>query len=413
MSGQIAEGLSSEIDERRRRQLVISVRRRAPLDSVVLLLREEDTMIAAVLQSLDPTLAIRILAQLPSDRGSQLAPVIESRLGEQWDVNLRYSEDAVGRIMEPPTQPFHADQLVADVVLALRPIAEQRQLVYLYVVDAENHLQGVVAMRELLFANVGDRLSDIMTEEPFYLRAGLPVTEAMQLVLKRHYPMYPVCDEHGRLEGLVQGYALFERHSLELSAQVGRMVGVEREEHFTTPWLRCLVLRHPWLQLNLLTAFLAGAMVGLFEDTIARIVALAAFLPVLAGQSGNTGSQALAVTLRGLVLNELKPGMERRLVGKEALLGLCNGLLVGLSAGIGMFAYASLSSAPSPLLLSAVVFIAMVASCIASGMAGAAVPLLLRALGADPATASSIFLTTATDIASIGLLLGLTTLIVL
>ena len=113
--------------------------------------------------------------------------------------------------------------------------------------------------------------------------------------------------ESGRLVGMVRGQALFERQAFEISAQAGSMVGVEKEERVGTHWWRSFRLRHPWLQLNLLTAFIAAAVVGVFQDTIDRIVVLAAFLPVLAGQSGNTGCQALAVTLRGMTLGELRP----------------------------------------------------------------------------------------------------------
>ncbi len=139
---------------------------------------------------------------------------------------------------------------------------------------------------------------------------------------------------------------------------------------------------------------------------------LAVFLPVLVGQSGNTGCQALAVTLRGLALGELKRGRERRLVIKETVLGLFNGLLAGLVAGAGMLLYARASGADNPMTLGLVVSLAMIGSCIISGLSGAVIPLGLRRLGADPATASSIFLTTATDVASIGLFLGLATLLV-
>jgi magnesium transporter len=164
--------------------------------------------------------------------------------------------------------------------------------------------------------------------------------------------------------------------------------------------------------LNLLTAFLAAAVVGTFQDTIDRIVILAMFLPVLAGQSGNTGCQALAVALRGITLGELKPGKEKALVMKEGLLGLLNGGLVGLTAGIGMYVVATLQKNPSALVLALIVFIAMIGSCVVSGISGALIPLTLRKLGADPATASSIFLTTATDVASMGLFLALATLLI-
>jgi len=208
------------------------------------------------------------------------------------------------------------------------------------------------------------------------------------------------------------GGEFFAMLSREISAQAGTMVGVDKEERLATPWTRSLKFRHPWLQLNLLTAFLAAAVVGAFQGTIDRLVILAMFLPVLAGQSGNTGCQALAVTLRGMTLGELKPGAERRLVSKEAWLGCLNGVGVGVAAGVGMFITAAGQHQARPFMLGFVVFLAMIGACVASGVSGALVPLTLKRLGFDPATASSIFLTTATDVVSMGMLLGLAALLV-
>jgi magnesium transporter len=172
-------------------------------------------------------------------------------------------------------------------------------------------------MRDLLLADDAARLDAVMLREPFVLLPELPLVEAARQVVARHFPVYPVCDAAGRLVGTVRGRTLFEEQAFEISAQAGAMVGVEKEERLATPWPRSLRFRHPWLQLNLFTAFAAAA-----------------------------------------------------------------------------------------------VFAAMVASCVVSGLAGALIPLTLRRLGADPATASSIFLTTATDVASMGLFLSLATLFV-
>ena len=158
----------------------------------------------------------------------------------------------------------------------------------------------------------------------------------------------------------MRGRTLFEEQAFEISAQAGAMVGVEKEERLATPWPRSLRFRHPWLQLNLLTAFLAAAVVGVFQGTIDQLVVLAVFLPVLAGQSGNTGCQALAVTLRGLTLGELRRGDARKLVAKEGLLGLLNGALVGVTAGVGMLIVARAQGEPHALVLALVVFAAMV-----------------------------------------------------
>ena len=203
-----------------------------------------------------------------------------------------------------------------------------------------------------------------------------------------------------------------QKRSIELSLQPGAMVGVENEERIATHWFRSLMLRHHWLQINLLTTFVAAAVVGLFQETIDRLLILTIFLPVLVGQSLSTGSQALAITLRGITLGDLESGKEKMLVIKEALLGLLNGALVGLVAAIGMYVVATVQHLPNAPMLSAVVFLAMIGSCVISGICGAIVPLILKRRGIDPATASSIFLSTVTDVASMGMLLGLAAVLV-
>jgi cation transporter-like permease len=203
-----------------------------------------------------------------------------------------------------------------------------------------------------------------------------------------------------------------KKRSFELTALPGSMVGVEKEERLGTPWLRSLRLRHPWLQINLLTAFFAATVIFFFQGTINRLLILTIFLPVLAGQSSNTGSQALAITLRSLALGDLESGKEKALISKEALLGLLNGFFVGLAAAAGMYIVAAVRHSSNAPMLSVVVFLAMIVSCIVSGISGAFVPLILKRLGADPVIASSIFLTTVTDVVSMGMLLGLATLLV-
>lgn len=203
-----------------------------------------------------------------------------------------------------------------------------------------------------------------------------------------------------------------QKRSVELSLQPGIMVGVEKEERPATHWLLSLRLRLPWLQLNMFTAFVAAAVVGAFQGTIDRLLILTIFMPILADQSGNTGSQALAITLRGMALGGLEPGKERSLIRKEALLGLLNGALVGLVSAVGMYALASVQHLSSAAMLGVVVFLAMIASCFISGICGAFLPLILKRFGYDPATASSIFLSTATNVASMGILLGLAALLV-
>jgi len=400
-------------EENQLKKLVAEVEQRAPDDAIMLLDTESDAVIAQVLAMLNPSSALNILLRFEDDRGKRILAAAPAERREQWTRNQAYPEGSVGRLMERPVALFRQEVTVQEAVEQLRELVKRAFITYGYVTDQAGKLLGVLVMRELLLAEPTQRLHEIMVRQPFYLNPQMNVVDAMPLVIIRHYPVYPVCDEAGRLVGLVRGYVLFQEQTIEISAQPGRMVGVEEEDRLATPWWRSLKFRHPWLQLNLLTAFLAAAVVGLFEKTIEQVVALAVFLPVLAGQSGNTGCQALAVTLRGMTLGELKTGKEKLLVMKEALLGLLNGTFVGVTAGLGMYVYARIQHHDAAVMLAFVVFLAMIASCITSGLSGALIPMGLKKLGADPATASGIFLTTATDIVSMGVFLWLATLLVL
>ena len=364
------------------------------------------------LAALNPAFAQDILAVLPSIQRQTIINAAPPDIAQQWRRNQSFAQGAVGRLMEPAVGVFAPATTVGGAVDALRALIKSAFITYGYVTDTTGKLLGIVTMRDLLFAEQDTTLGEIMLTNVFALSPQSRISDAMRLTLNRHYPVYPVCDEEGKLLGLVRGQTIFESEAFEITAQAGSMVGVEKEERISTPILQSFKYRHPWLQLNLLTAFLAGGVVAMFQGTIDRLVILAAFLPVLAGQSGNTGCQAMAVTLRGITLGEIKPGDGKTLVLKEGLLGAMNGAPIGVIAAVAMFVTATAQHSPHAFMLSLVTFLAMVGACMVSGVSGAIVPLTLKRYGADPATASSIFLTTATDIVSMGLLLGLATVLV-
>jgi magnesium transporter len=393
--------------------LIPVVMESAPADVPKLLEDHKDDVVVALLASLNPAIAQEILGSFPTGRRQMIMAAAPPETRRQWTRNEAYDENTIGRMMEPALGVYRPETTIAAATAELRDLAKRAFITYLWVADEQERLLGVVVMRDMLLSeDTSQRLEEIMIRNPFYLRPEMSLTDAMKETVIRHFPVYPVCDSAGQLVGVIRGQMMFEAQAVELSAQPGAMVGVEKEERLNTPWPRSLKFRHPWLQLNLLTAFIAAAVVGIFEQTIDRIVVLAVFLPVLAGQSGNTGCQALAVALRGLTLGELKEGKAKILVAKEALLGLCNGAMVGLSAAVGMYVYATIQKNPSAPMLAFIVFLAMIFSCIISGVSGATVPLILKRFGADPATASSIFLTTATDVVSMGTFLGLATLLI-
>jgi len=392
--------------------LTDEIKARSAAGAAAKLARLPAAELVSQLMHLSPGFAQDVLDDLPNEARERAISAAPDDVAAQWQRNAMYDHDTVGRLMEPVVAAFDPKHTVGDTIEELRELVTRALITYVYVLDDQGRLLGIVTMRDLLFSDRGRTLEQVMLRGAFALRASMLMKDAMRLVLDRHYPVYPVVDAEQRLVGLVRGQTMFEAQAIEITLQAGSMVGVEKEERLATHWVHSLKLRHPWLQLNLLTAFLAAAVVGMFQDTLDRLVILALFLPVLAGQSGNTGCQALAVTLRGMTLGELKPGTERPLVMKETWVGCLNGIGVGVAAAVGMYITATGQSQDQPAMLAFVVFLAMICSCMASGISGAIIPLTLKRFGLDPATASSIFLTTATDVVSMGMLLGLATILV-
>jgi magnesium transporter len=382
--------------------LVRAVRARVPMDAAQMLIKETPERIGAVFAELPQALADRIKAYLPPELQFQAE---ESRAG--------VIEDTVGEMMDPALAVLPQTMTVQEAIAFLRKHETPQQITYLYVTDADDRLVGLTVIRDLILAKPNQTLAEVMLPEPFALTIDMDLADAVKAAVHRHYPVYPVVDADRHVIGVVRGWRLFERQAIEISAQSGQMVGVDKEERLYTGIWTAFKMRHPWLQVNLLTAFAAGFVVSLFEGTITQIVALAAFLPILAGQSGNTGCQALAITLRGMTLGDLNTHPVRKLLAKELTLGAMNGLLTGVVAGLAMWWSAGGSGNDQALILGLVILFAMIGACMASGLFGVLVPLTLRRFGADPCTASSIFLTTGTDIAGMGLMLGLATMLVL
>ncbi|MGE0238038.1 MAG: magnesium transporter [Parvibaculaceae bacterium] len=382
--------------------LVRAARARVPMDAAQMLAKETPERIAAVLAELPPAMVERIKAYLPSEVQLQTSAALTEVI-----------ENTVGEMMDPALAVLPQTTTVAEAIAYLRNHETPHQITYLYVTDAEDKLIGLTVIRDLILAKPDQTLAEVMLPEPFALTTDMDLAEAVKAAIHRHYPVYPVVDQDRHVIGVVRGWRLFERQAIEISAQSGQMVGVDKEERLYTGIWPAFKMRHPWLQVNLLTAFLAGAVVSLFEGTITQIVALAAFLPILAGQTGNTGCQALAITLRGMTLGDMNSYPVRKLIAKELILGAMNGILTGIVAGLAMYWTSGGSSGSEALMLGLVILLAMTGACMASGVFGVLVPLILKRFGADPATASSIFLTTGTDIAGMGLMLGLATLLVL
>lgn len=404
--------VSTHHDASARAALIAELKASAPHEAALRLGVEPPARAAEVLGEMNPSVAQDILEALDAEARSRIAAAAPRELADQWARNASYPEGSIGRLMDPPHATFRPETTVGQAIEMLRTLVRTALITYGYVTDRDGRLLGIVTMRDLLFNDHAKPLGEVMLKDPFALRPTLDVSDGMKLTLNRHFPVYPVTDEQGRLVGLVRGSVIFEEEAFEIAAQPGAMVGVEKEERIATPMFGSFKFRHPWLLINLVTAFAAGGVVAMFQGTVDKLVILATFLPVLAGQSGNTGCQALAVTVRGITLGDIKPGGAMKLVAKEFFLGVANGAVTGVLTGIAMYILAESQGSPHAAILGVVVCVAMMGSCAISGVSGAIVPLTLKRLGADPATASSIVVTTATDVASMGLLLGLAALLI-
>jgi magnesium transporter len=276
-----------------------------------------------------------------------------------------------------------------------------RNVNYVYVVDDEKQLTGVLLMRDLVLALPHTKLQDIMIKNVVRAYTLETLTDVADKLRERRLLALPVVDDGDRLKGVVLATQLVSELQEEGFEDAQKMFGAGSDERASSPAGFAIRKRLPWLSVNLATAFLAGAVVGAFEGIIAEITILAAFLPVVAGQGGNAGAQALAVTLRSLALDEMDARASRRILFKEALVGLSNGLATGLLAAIVAVVISQ------NMILGVVIMLAMVLNLVIAGIAGAGIPILLERFGQDPAQSSNILLTTVTDVVGFAAFLGL------
>ena len=360
--------------------------------------------LAELFQQLPSNDVVDLLQHLPAARRREALAALPSDRAGEVKALLRYPEESAGGIMTSRFIALRDDMSVEQVRELLRTRAQEERtedIAYLYVTNLEGRLLGIVSLRDLVFRRAERRIGEIMNREVKFLRATDEQEEVARQFEHYHYLGLPVLDAQGRLVGVVKANEALDIARKEATEDMQLMVGLSGEERALTPWKKSVSHRLPWLYVNLGTAFLAASVVGLFESTIAKWTALAVFLPVIAGQGGNAGMQTLTVIVRDLALGEISPGDGRRALFKELMLGLVNGIAVGLVVGlIGWWWKDSMT-------LGLVAFAAMVLNSLSAAFAGVAIPFGLKAIRVDPALASSIFVTTVTDVAGFFFFLGL------
>ena len=366
-----------------------------------------------ILDSIEPDDAADIIAELEDADRQRLLKRLSEKDRENLQVLLAYDPESAGGIMTTEVQIAYDDLTIEDAITSIREIAEyHNDLRYVYVVDREEHLQGILSLRKLIQAKPHQRIRDVMSRD---IRGVVPAEmdqeEVAHLMAELNLPDIAVVDADGKLLGMITHDDIIDVIQEEATEDILRMAGAGGDETIHDNVWFSVRRRQPWLVVNLVTAFLAAAVIMLFEEEIGALPLLAGLMPIIAGVGGNSGQQALAVAIRSLALGQLQPKDGRVVVFRQMTIGLLNGAVIGaLAALVVYFLGADLEQR---LGISLLVFAAMVLNMMMAGLTGAFVPLFLRKINRDPAQSSSILLTAVTDAGGFFIFLGLGSLLLL
>ncbi|MGE0552401.1 MAG: magnesium transporter [Gemmatimonadales bacterium] len=379
----------------------------------------EDEHPSETLAALAPAEAAEIVDVLPDDDAAdllgELAEDAQRRIlaeledpEQREDVTelLQYDPESAGGLMTANVMTVPESETVGGALDIIRRSAEELEdFTETYVVDATGRLTGVLSFRDLVVNPPATPVAGVMEDPDVTVRPEVDQEDVARLMARYNVSAIPVVDEGGALVGLITFDDVTDVVEAETTEDLLRFSGVSADEELSADWHSAVKSRLRWLLVNLATAAAGASMVALFQRNIDRILALAIWMPIVGGLGGNTGTQALAVTIRRLSLGLISPKEFREVVGKEMLVGLINGLAIGALAGLAATGFAALTDGPP--MLGMVVFLALALNLLVAGTMGAFVPLLLERLGIDPAVASSVFVTAFTDMCGFALLLGL------
>ncbi len=387
-----------------RLEIAIGIVRRLTVNrgaSVILALSEGTRH--KLLSSLNHNRVAAMLACLDAEQRELCLKSLDDALANELRVLLEYPPETAGALMDPRTISFRQDATTRDVVRQLRRHRERR-VQDVFVVDPNGKLVGSVPLESIVLAADGAHIASLIEGPPVSVQSIASRDEIIQTFETHRVGNLPVVDIDQHLVGVLRQREIVQAAKERATASAVTMVGASEQERALSSPMFAIRKRLPWLQINLVTAFLAAAVVGIFEDTIASVTALAVLLPVVAGQSGNTGAQALAVTMRGLALREVRTRQWMRVAVKEAIAGAGNGVAVAIVTAVAVFFWSDSVG------LGLVICISMIISMTLAGLSGAVIPMALTSFGMDPAQSSSIILTTVTDVVGFFSFLGIATL---
>ena len=398
------EAAFSLLAERNGRLAMETISELGPESGAALLATRSAEEIAKLAQEIPSDDAAALIDYLPEELSAAVLDLMRPKESGVVENLLEYDEQTAGRIMNPHVFALNEDMTVGEAITAIQTNRDVEMVFYLYVVDERGHLVGVVSLRRLLLVSPETPLKRIMTADLMSARVHMDQEEVARLVAAYNLLAIPVVDEENKLVGIITVDDVIDVIKEEATEDIYRLAGVAGDEKAFTPAGESFRKRLPWLGINLITAFVAAMVIGLFEEQIDLFPVLALFLPVVAGMGGNAGMQTLTVVVRGIALGELTWSNSRKALLKEAIVGIGNGLVLGVAA-----AAIALVLRGNPM-LGVVLGLAMIINMFVAAAAGTLIPLGLRAANIDPALASSIFITTMTDVVGFFSYLGLATL---
>ncbi len=369
-----------------------------------LLLHSEDETAVRLLTSMELGPCSALLNRLNAKQRERFLALFDHKTAAELRELMEYPPDSAGAMMDTQIFACNENISVEDALTQLRN-QKTKDLDHLFLLNDDMYLSGQVPVQRLALADDADMLSSLSLPLQAYASAFDPQSEIMEKLENLKIDTLPILDGNDHFVGVIRGKNVLGILKETLVTEMQTMVGVSKDERALSSSWFAVKKRLPWLQINLLTAFLAAAVVGVFEATIAKYTALAILLPIAAGQSGNTGAQALAVTMRGITLREITVRHWLRVAFKEAGAAAINGVAIALTCGAGVYFWSKSTG------LALIIGLAMVLSMMIAAVSGALVPIVLKRLGQDPALSSSIILTTVTDIAGFMSFLGIATML--
>lgn len=357
---------------------------------------------AMVLSEINPDDRVDILALLPPEKHDAVLREFEPEAAADVKSLEQYPPDTAGGIMTTQVTALYEYLTVDDAIVLLRKLsAELEQMFYVYVINRSGTLVGVLSMRDMILARPTQRLRDIMIRNVRSVPVTMDQEEVARFMRQYGYLAVPVVDPANKLLGLITADDVQDVLVEEATEDVQKLFGAGAEERLTSPWQLSFRSRVWWLIINLGTAFLAGYVVGIFEDTIELLPMLAIYMPIVAGMGGNASAQAMAVSVRGLAIGRIDRRVMRHVLFRETVVGLLTGAIIGVITASVALAWQRDAR------LGLVVALALIFNHLLASTSGALIPFIMKRLGFDPAQSATIFATTVTDIAGFFALLGL------